>query len=1300
MCNMPSSSTTNIKTGLMVLFFALAFFYIVFIIKIPVICNGCDPLEGVWYRCIRGTGIGTTTCSIEQGTALSFNVDLSELTNIIQSSGLISLPRQWLQTLSNVWLSIKGFAQSLVDQTISLYGYIKTQFSVIIRDYVIGYPKAGYDAFRDNVVVPIISGITNYIINPVKSLILNIIDFKDTALNVFNSVISTIRGAGETVYEYTYGFLVDGFDQVPYGLVLFVEQIQKVLNFLKSGIIGGANTALSGVTGVLSFIADTILEFGKTAVSETQNAVNSISGGLEGAINFMINNVINKVVGGLNSAVQYDLGTPVRTGINKLIGFINDGYGAVIRSVVKPLVGVVDTVQGAVVDSVNAVSDFDITGWIPDITIPSIITIDVPSFRPFSFIGRINKANLSSSISETLVSPLNTNDIPAGSLGSAIGIPTIGTVDPISLNVPDFNTPTYNTITGWQVETRTELAGVVIPEPEDLFWAGTRDGSAPAGDVCGNIARAYPLETDDDGMPTKTYANTPGAQIYDQHNTSTCLFSSATQIDNRFIGTSSCSDVCFNSGKSSIDVNDIASPNCDKQYPIYGTPEQNSIPKLTTPNGLSYYLYRGQPMVYFAPCLYRLNIIVNTQSFTVVNGQRNYSVNEGNMITIQESDKINYVKSPNRGYKNTQTGRFYILEKEITSSGPIKAWEYFTNRLTNDRSSCNIEYLLQSNPESMGLQSQKLDSGLTVYYLDDQPYIYLDPKLYRINASSLTPVSTEQLIGSNSSYNFAIPYSDEKSNQIALKYSQTGYAINPSDVVRLPTQMVNNVAVALTPEQSGFTPVTAGTLYYYVNSNQKPYAYDRSSGQLVALDLQNIDFITGTPESNGYVKEIFGYSKNGYRRIFAVTEQSQYYVVLRQRGYAVDTSRRVSLPYTIEGTTVTYKTPSESGYAIQPIDTYGLIYYRKDGIDYVYDQRGNGMIPLVSMTPSEQIYGQPQDSGYQTRLFGYEKNSTLYHFIPEQRFLVEYFSKSLYTPNCGCSTSFIVTKTCKDFCASKYDSSNSPFGCDDGKTTQRTGYSCSDSRVTDFSQCACTEQGPVNVIVKPMKKYNPFRLLQQGISAGVGELSNMIRYSIQSFLTPVWNAIKSIFQFIASMIVTIIQFVYNFLFAGESSPIYQQIRNFASSVTAGFKQYVIDDFVNGIIVEGIKSILPTRQQIMVILQPVIDILSVAFDAIVTAFKYTFEALKTAGSFLVRTAIPLFFYYVLYLFSSISDKLLFFLPFSRTIKMLLLFILMLVLVIQGSSLMQLIVTIISLFVNMIVSSVTRVLATGIDLVFNF
>ena len=1292
---MPSSTTTNIKTGLMYLFFALAFFYIVFIIKIPLICNGCDPLTGLWYKCIRGTGIGTTTCDIASGNGFSFSVDLSELTSIIQSSGLVTLPKQWLQTLSSVWLSIKSFGQSLVEQTISLYGYIRTQFGVIIRDYIVGYPKAGYDAFRDNVIIPMISGITNYIINPVKSLILNIIDFKNTALSVFNSVISTVKGVGGTIYDYTYGFLVDGFDQVPYGLVLFVEGIQYILNQLKSGIIGGANYALGGVTDILGLIANGILEFGKYAVTGTQITVDTLTGGLEAATNFMIENVINNVVKGINSVVTYDLGTPVKTGINKVVEFINAGYGAVVTFVLDPIIGVVNTVQQSVVGAVNAVSNFNITGWIPPINL-GFTTIRVPSFKPFSFLGNPTYRPVSA-LNKTLVSPV---DIPPTSLADALNIEEVGLVPNVILSVGDFATGTNNTITEWQVETTETLEGVQIPEPEDLFWAGTRNAAPPQGDVCSNIANTYPLETDGDGMPTKTYANIVGGEVHDQFNTATCLFSSAQQVDNRYIGTSSCSDVCYNYGKSAVDSNDVAG-DCNKQYPIYGTPEQNSIPKLTTPNGLSYYLYRGQPMVYYAPSLHRVNISVNTQSYVTSAGKRNYTVDESGMVTIQDADKSRYVKVMNGGYRNTQTGRYYVLEKDPSNSGPIKAWEYFVNRLTDDTTSCNLEYLLTGSPESLGIQPTTTDKGFSVYYIQDKPYIYLNPKLYRIQLSTLQEISRDDLIGATAAYSFAVPYSDDKSGQIAIKYRQTGYSYNPSDIVELPTQFVNNVSVSLTPEQSGFTPRTLGTLYYYVNSNGKAYYYDRTSGKMYGLSLNNTDFIIGTPESNGYVKDSTGYTKGGFYRTFAVTERNQYYVVLRQRGYQINLSGRVMLPYTITNNVITYKTPSESGYSIQPVDVYGMIYYSKDGVNYVYDEKGNAMVPLVSLTPSQTIFGQPSENGYQVRLFGFEKESTFYHFVPEQRFLVEYFSKSLYSPSCGCTTSFIVTKTCKDFCGSKYDASNSPYGCDDGRNTANTGYSCSDSRVTDFSKCACTEQGPVNVIVKPMKQYNPFRLLQQGVAAGVGELTNLIKYSIQSFLTPVWNAIKSIFQFIASMIVTVIQFLYNFLFGGESSPIWIQIKNFAGSLRDGFKQYVIDDFVNGIIIDGIKSIIPSRQQIMTILQPVIDILRVAFDAMLTAFKYTFEALKTAASFLIRTVLPLIGYYIIYIFSEIADKTLFFLPFSRTTKMVIIILLLLYAFYYLSETPKKIIAAANtLVIEPTIGTVTRVLATFIDIIFNF
>jgi hypothetical protein len=1295
---MPTYTTTKIKDYLKYLFFSLVAFFVIFIVKIPVICQGCDPLVGVWYKCIRGTGIGTTTCDIASGVGYALSVDFSALTRTIQESGLANLPREWFQTLASVWGSIRSFGQSLVDQTISLYGYIKEQFNLIVKEYIIGYPKAGYEAFKDNVIIPLISGITNYIINPVKSLILNIVDFKNTALSVLNTVVSTIKGVGGTVYDYTYGFLVDGFDQVPYGLVLFVEGIQYILNGLKTGIISGANSALSGVTYILNLIAQGILGFGKLAVSGTQTTVDGIAYGLESAVNFMIDNVINEVASGLNDAVQFDLGSGIRTGINTLINFINIAYRTVVVPIVDPLIDVIDVVQGGVVTAVNAVSGFDLTGWIPPIDL-GVAVIPIPSFKPFSFIGTIQKATISK-LSQTLVGELTTTQIPAFSIAGITGMGTIDGVDLIDIPVPNFATSTNELITEWQNDTEATLATVQIPEPEDLFWAGTRPAAGPQGDVCSAIAGAYPLETDSDGAPTKTYANMPGAAVYDQFNTATCLFTSGVQLDNRYIGTSSCSDVCYNYGKSAVDTNDVAGPNCDKQFPLYGRPEAASIPKFTTPNGLTYYVYKNTPVVYFAPNLYKVNITVDLQSFTTTGGKRNYSVDESGMIIIYEPNKSEYKKVTNGGYRNTRTGRFYVLEKDLSSPGDIKAWEYSVNRHTNDTTGCNLEYLLSGSPESLGLESTTLNTGIKVYYIDDQPYIYLNPKLYRLQESTLVPVSTAELTGATSQYSFTVSYSDDKSDQIAIKYNQTGYAYEPSDVVVLPTQFVNNIAVSLTPEQSGFTGRTLGTLYYYVNSNNKPYVYDRSSGKMYALTLNNTDFIVGTPESNSYTKQSFGYSKGGFYRIFAVTEQTQYYVVQHLKGYSIDLPRRVMLPYTVTDNVISYRTPSEAGYVLQPADSNGMIYYSKEDKNFVYDQRGNAMVPLLSLTPSEDIYGLPVDSAYQQRIFGYEKNSQYYHFVTDQRYLIEYFSKSLFSPSCGCTTAFLVTKTCKDYCGSKYDASNSPYGCDDGRTAANTGgYTCSDSRVTDFSKCACTEQGPVNVIVKPMKQYNPFRLLQQGISAGVGELTNLIKYSIQSFLTPIWNAIKSIFQFIASIITTVIQFLFSFFAGGESSPIWGQIQSFIGSLQDGFKEYVIDDFLNGIIWEGIKSIIPTRDQIMSILQPVIDILGIAFDAMLTAFRYAFNALKDAALFLVKTVLPMIGYFIIYLFSLIADTLLFFLPVSRTAKFIIILCILIFFAYQFVPEFQAFVFFTNLIIEAVISTATRLLATGIDLVFN-
>jgi hypothetical protein len=179
----------------------------------------------------------------------------------------------------------------------------------------------------------------------------------------------------------------------------------------------------------------------------------------------------------------------------------------------------------------------------------------------------------------------------------------------------------------------------------------------------------------------------------------------------------------------------------------------------------------------------------------------------------------------------------------------------------------------------------------------------------------------------------------------------------------------------------------------------------------------------------------------------------------------------------------------------------------------------------------------------------------------------------------------------------------------------------------------------------------------------------------------------------------VIQFLYNFFAGGESSPIWAQIQSFLGTIRDGFQEYVVDDFLNGIIWEGIKSIIPTREQIMTILQPVIDILGIAFDAILTAFRYAFNALKDAALFLVKLILPMLLYFMIYLFSTISDTLLFFLPVSRTAKFTIILCILIFIAYRTSPTFQFVVFYTNKVIEALVTVATRVIATGIDIVFN-
>ena len=1420
---MAKETSSLIAKGIKYIFIALTLFYVLFIWKIPMPCNGCEATGGLWYRCISGTGLGTDTCSYASsggipGLVASFGQtvsgEVSAIVDAINNSGFVQAPKAIIQRIVQIWNSITATGNDIVNQIKGIFSYVSEQISIIINEYIIGSVKTGYGFIRDNVIIPIIQGISNYIINPVKALINEIVTFKDEALGVLQSIVSAVKGYGSTIYDYTYGLLVDGFDQIPYGLVLFVEGIQKLLNFLKTQVIGFANDGANLGINISNKVVEDVLGFAKTAVSGTETVANFLTGLLNKATNFMIDNVLNNAVAGLNYAVSFDLGSLPRNGVNGLVYGANFIINGTIDVIINPLIGVANDVQSGFITAVNSITGFDMTGWIPSINL-GVTTIKIPSFKPFGWIPNLNYSEIGK-LPDNPIPTLTTKEIPVWGLKDSWGGSPIPTVPDINLSVPTFAYTTNTKISGWIA--KAHLDTNPITEPDDLFWAGTRTLSRistlyPSGSACTAIAHSFNFKYK--GV-IYNYAQSPPAPgfsyIYDQYATGTCYFSAMSDVTNGYVGQSSCSDVCYQNGNLGTDTSDT-NGTCGNQYFIYGTPESNAIPSYITPKGLKIYIYKNQPTVYFAPNLYLLN------SVTADLSNPSSPVFAETTIQITSSTAANYISVSNGGFMDKRTNKFYVGTPNTTipqpslpsalNPTPLTCWSYQVNahNPSTPSANCNVEYLLNASPESLGITSIPNKYGVNIYSIDNQSYIYLNPKLYQISDNSPTPVSLLQLTGSSSQYSFTSPYNDRTPNQTALLYNQYGYQVDTVNYVLLPTQYVNNTAVALSPTSVGYTVQQSttgkGAILYYTNSAGTPYYYLSDKGMMLPiLNFNSPITITGTPGSQAtpystVLTNVYSNDNGAHCYIFVPYSQLQYYIAVEQIGYQIDTNNAQGLAYKTNsdcspqttvgpnGTTnYIFNSPSEQGYikSTSPLDADGLVfYYRKNGVNYLYDGLSNAMIPIVpyaignlpspwpscttgptptpmsnpkptvvggkppapdayptfspttttppttpapttpapttpaSTTPapttlptgisglpvsSQDIWGTPSQNGFSAELFGYSKTGGNYFFVVTSRQLIQYYTKDLYQPTCMCTNNQISSKTCTAYCASNLDASNASLGCDDATNIANTGYACADTRSLlnpsvnkNMINCGCTEKGPVNIIVQPMQQYNPFRLLQKGVGIAFSELTNVLKYTVQSFLTPVWNTIRGILQYIVSLFVMVFEFLAHYL---NPSFIVQQIGKLYNLAADGFTEYVWRDGIL-FVVNYIADLFTTYlgpSALAATFKPVTDFFTNTFLYVVQALGNAFTTVSTVVSNVITFVAKKFAYFALEWTTFIARYALFFLPIDDLSKVI---ILVVAGIYFGAPSTHVYIEYFNKFINFILTFFSRILGTITEVV---
>jgi hypothetical protein len=202
-----------------------------------------------------------------------------------------------------------------------------------------------------------------------------------------------------------------------------------------------------------------------------------------------------------------------------------------------------------------------------------------------------------------------------------------------------------------------------------------------------------------------------------------------------------------------------------------------------------------------------------------------------------------------------------------------------------------------------------------------------------------------------------------------------------------------------------------------------------------------------------------------------------------------------------------------------------LTYYSHQDA-YLYDQQTNLMFLMNALIPAI-FYGSPSSNEFvplstcaldsqgncvaptfDFGLFG----SQPYIIIKRDIVTLLPFSRdTISEPICPCVIKKSIVPTCQEICSTGKDPDGHSLLCNNPND---------DPLVTP---CQCYYEGPVNVIIKPMREYNPFKIVQKYVGEGMSYLGKKIAEGIKSFMLPLWNAVKIVVSYLSSIMAMVIE---------------------------------------------------------------------------------------------------------------------------------------------------------------------------------
>lgn len=364
--------------------FAIGAVFVVYALvwKVPLPCFACDK-GSFWYRCIQGTGEGSSLCTMHTSADRRFKTAAGILDNAGDFAAEL-----WEFTTEGLPDDIKEFIATMRDQILGLKNKIAERISLVInfiREKIeLFYQKAknitveAYERYLKKVIDAMIDFLSNNIVSPIYSIIDKIIDFRDLVWEKLTEAVSkfTDIGIGDFI-----GDVVDVFKKIPEAISGLKDNVVNMVNTVKNNLVGGIETGINKSAEFVERVVDSVSDLSDDIVDGAEGIVNSSISFINNRMN-NVEGVVNNISGGVENAVNSTV-KPVVNGVSNHINSITNKKYAIVGRFLDwvpnmPTMGNVDIPNLNIPDVGNVnFPDVEFSVDIPEVDLP-----DIPDINP------------------------------------------------------------------------------------------------------------------------------------------------------------------------------------------------------------------------------------------------------------------------------------------------------------------------------------------------------------------------------------------------------------------------------------------------------------------------------------------------------------------------------------------------------------------------------------------------------------------------------------------------------------------------------------------------------------------------------------------------------------------------------------------------------------------------------------------------------------------------------------------------------------------------------------------------------